>query len=37
MKTISGGQAAVAALEQEETEVVFGLIGSAPVEIFDAL
>ena len=37
MKTISGGQAAVAALEQEETEVVFGLIGSATMEIFDAL
>ena len=30
MKTISGGQAAVAALEQEETEVVFGLIVLPP-------
>lgn len=37
MKTISGGQAAVAALENEETEYVFGLIGSATMEMFDAL
>ncbi|MEM7440295.1 MAG: thiamine pyrophosphate-binding protein [Pseudomonadota bacterium] len=34
---MSGGQAAVAALEAEGTEVVFGLIGSATMELFDAL
>ena len=34
---ISGGQAAVAALEAEETSHVFGLIGSATMEMFDAL
>lgn len=34
---MSGGQAAVAALEAEKTEVVFGLIGSATMELFDAL
>lgn len=38
MKTqMSGGQAAVAALEVEETRHVFGLIGSATMEMFDAL
>ena len=37
MKTMSGGQAAVAALENEDTEIVFGLIGSATMEMFDAL
>ena len=34
---MSGGQAAVAALEAEETSHVFGLIGSATMEMFDAL
>ena len=37
MTTISGGQAAIAALENEDTEIVFGLIGSATMEMFDAL
>jgi len=35
--THSGGQAAVAALEAEATRYVFGLIGSATMELFDAL
>ncbi|MEM8704996.1 MAG: thiamine pyrophosphate-binding protein [Actinomycetota bacterium] len=35
--THSGGQAAVAALEAESTSHVFGLIGSATMELFDAL
>ncbi|MEO1612112.1 MAG: thiamine pyrophosphate-binding protein, partial [Pseudomonadota bacterium] len=34
---MTGGQAAVAALEAENVEVVFGLIGSATMEMFDAL
>jgi acetolactate synthase-1/2/3 large subunit/sulfoacetaldehyde acetyltransferase len=34
---MSGGQAAVAALQAEQVEVVFGLIGSATMEMFDAL
>lgn len=37
IKTMTGGQAAVAALEAENTECVFGLIGSATMEMFDAL
>jgi acetolactate synthase I/II/III large subunit len=37
MKQLSGGQAAVASLQAEEVEQVFGLIGSATMEIFDAL
>jgi acetolactate synthase-1/2/3 large subunit/sulfoacetaldehyde acetyltransferase len=37
MKKMSGGQAAVAALQAEKVEHVFGLIGSATMEIFDAL
>ena len=37
MKTLSGGQAAVAALQAEKVEHVFGLIGSATMEMFDAL
>lgn len=37
MTHLSGGQAAVRALEVEETEIVFGLIGSATMEMFDAL
>ena len=35
--THSGGQAAVAALEAEATRYVFGLIGSATMELFDGL
>jgi acetolactate synthase-1/2/3 large subunit/sulfoacetaldehyde acetyltransferase len=34
---MSGGQAAVAALQVEKVEHVFGLIGSATMEMFDAL
>jgi len=34
---LSGGQAAIEALEAEDTRHVFGLIGSATMEIFDAL
>jgi acetolactate synthase-1/2/3 large subunit/sulfoacetaldehyde acetyltransferase len=34
---MSGGQAAVAALQAERVELVFGLIGSATMEMFDAL
>ena len=37
MKNMSGGQAAVAALQTEGVEQVFGLIGSATMEMFDAL
>ena len=37
MTQISGGQAAVEALKAEDTKFVFGLIGSATMEIFDAL
>ena len=37
MKQLSGGQAAVASLQAEKVEQVFGLIGSATMEIFDAL
>jgi thiamine pyrophosphate-dependent acetolactate synthase large subunit-like protein len=37
MKKLSGGQAAVEALKAENTEHVFGLIGSATMEMFDAL
>ena len=37
MKTLTGGQAAVAALQAERVSHVFGLIGSATMEIFDAL
>ena len=36
-KKISGGQAAVRALKREKTKHVFGLIGSATMEMFDAL
>lgn len=35
--TLTGGQAAIAALQNEETSHVFGLIGSATMEMFDAL
>ena len=34
---ISGGQAAVLSLKKEKTKYVFGLIGSATMEMFDAL
>ena len=37
MKTLSGGQAAVESLKVEKIKHVFGLIGSATIEIFDAL
>ena len=37
MKTLTGGQAAVEALKMEQTKYVFGLIGSAAMEMFDAL
>ncbi len=37
MKKLSGGQAAVASLQAENVEHVFGLIGSATMEMFDAL
>jgi len=37
MKTLSGGQAAVASLQAENVGHVFGLIGSATMEMFDAL
>lgn len=37
MKTLSGGQAAVEALKAEKVGHVFGLIGSATMEMFDAL
>ena len=37
MKKMSGGQAAVEALRVENVSHVFGLIGSATMEMFDAL
>lgn len=37
MKDFTGGQAAVAALQTERVGHVFGLIGSATMEMFDAL
>lgn len=37
MTQLSGGQATVASLQAEKVEQVFGLIGSAAMEIFDAL
>lgn len=37
MTQFSGGQAAVEALRAEDTKFVFGLIGSATMEMFDAL
>ncbi len=37
MTQLSGGQAAVEALRTENTKIVFGLIGSATMEMFDAL
>ena len=37
IKQLSGGQAAVESLKAEKVEHVFGLIGSATMEMFDAL
>lgn len=37
MTNLTGGQAVVEALREQETECVLGLIGSAGMEIFDAL
>lgn len=37
MAKLSGGQAAVKSLQAENVEYVFGLIGSATMEMFDAL
>ena len=37
MAKLTGGQAAVAALQNEKVSHVFGLIGSATMEMFDAL
>jgi acetolactate synthase-1/2/3 large subunit/sulfoacetaldehyde acetyltransferase len=37
MKRMAGGEAAVAALQAENVDHVFGLIGSATMEMFDAL
>ncbi len=37
MKPLSGGQAAIKSLQAENTKHVFGLIGSATMEMFDAL
>ena len=37
MVSVTGGQATVKVLEAEKTKYVFGLIGSATMEIFDAL
>ena len=36
-KKLTGGQAAVQSLKKEKTKHIFGLIGSATMEIFDAL
>ena len=37
MKQLSGGQAAIESLKAEKVGHVFGLIGSATMEMFDAL
>ena len=37
MTSMTGGQAAAEALRIENVECVFGLIGSATMELFDAL
>ena len=37
MKKLTGGQAAISALQTENVRHLFGLIGSAGMEIFDAL
>ena len=36
-KLLTGGQAAVKSLRKEKVKHVFGLIGSATMEMFDAL
>ena len=36
-KTLTGGQAAIKSLKKEKVKNVFGLIGSATMEMFDAL
>ena len=36
-KSLTGGQAAVKSLKKEKVDHVFGLIGSATMEMFDAL
>ena len=36
-KYLTGGQAAVQSLKKEQVRHVFGLIGSATMEMFDAL
>jgi len=37
LKSLTGGQAAIKSLKKEKVEHVFGLIGSATMEMFDAL
>ena len=37
MVKLTGGQAAIKSLEAEKIQYVFGLIGSATMEMFDAL
>ena len=36
-KILTGGQAAIQSLKKEKVKHVFGLIGSATMEMFDAL
>ena len=36
-KNLTGGQAAVKSLKKEKVKHVFGLIGAATMEMFDAL
>ena len=36
-KNLTGGQAAIKSLKKEKVKHVFGLIGSATMEMFDAL
>ena len=36
-KNLTGGQAAVQSLKKEQVKHLFGLIGSATIEMFDAL
>ena len=36
-KRLTGGQAAVKSLKKEKVKHIFGLIGSATMEMFDAL
>ena len=36
-KSLTGGQAAIQCLKKEQVRHVFGLIGSATIEMFDAL